>query len=384
MATRQYIGARYVPLFDGDWNSSKVYEPLVIVSYNDSTYTSKKAVPAGIIPTNTEYWALTGTTSGAILDLQHRVGELEDNEEAFTVIKDTTTMNDGGHAVLFGDSWTDPRNYSWDSEFADLTGYTVHNYAKDGYSFYPTTSGTISEEIDTFELDDSFDKNEVNVIVLVGGINDYNRGVSYQNLASAINSDCARLMALCPNAKIYLFTNQGLPLSKGVNSYMYSAIANVKAKYHPNHMMTWFSGDQYNDTHYHLTTSGASKLAVNVARIVAGERPLKPFIGPTTRSYADDDLTFYAWFEAFEDYVINNVLIIFKRDVLSGNKKIPIVDTNLITGANGTWEFTKINEVDNSIGAIVINTTDSGQNISLDFKNCKRAGYFSCSLPSTI
>ena len=73
--TRQYIGARYVPKFDGEWNENKVYEPLTIVEYNNGSYTSKIPVPAGTLPTNKEYWALTGSTNGFIQKLQ---GDVED------------------------------------------------------------------------------------------------------------------------------------------------------------------------------------------------------------------------------------------------------------------------------------------------------------------
>lgn len=82
MAVRQYVGARYVPIFMGDYDPEFIYEPLSIVTYNLNSYTSKKAVPAGIVPTNTEYWALTGNYSGAVSNLENRMSELEDGVEA--------------------------------------------------------------------------------------------------------------------------------------------------------------------------------------------------------------------------------------------------------------------------------------------------------------
>ena len=78
MAVREYIGARYVPIFDGDYDAGKVYEPLTIVTYNNSSYTSKTTVPAGTLPTNTTYWALTGNLNGAIVDLTDRVENVEE------------------------------------------------------------------------------------------------------------------------------------------------------------------------------------------------------------------------------------------------------------------------------------------------------------------
>lgn len=66
--TRQYIGARYVPLVFGDWVSGRAYEPLTIVTYNNSSYTSKKDVPTNIGNPfeNPEYWALTGNYNAQV------------------------------------------------------------------------------------------------------------------------------------------------------------------------------------------------------------------------------------------------------------------------------------------------------------------------------
>ena len=68
MATTQYIGARYVPLFAEplDWNSDTVYEALTIVYYAGNSYTSRQAVPKGIDITNEKYWALTGNYNAQI------------------------------------------------------------------------------------------------------------------------------------------------------------------------------------------------------------------------------------------------------------------------------------------------------------------------------
>lgn len=67
---RQYVGARYVPKIADpvEWQENTAYEALVIVTYNNSSYTSRKPVPAGvgIPPENPEYWALTGNYNAQI------------------------------------------------------------------------------------------------------------------------------------------------------------------------------------------------------------------------------------------------------------------------------------------------------------------------------
>lgn len=68
MATTQYIGARYVPLFAEpiEWDKTKQYEPLTIVSANGNSYTSRQFVPSGIEITNDAFWAMTGNYNAQI------------------------------------------------------------------------------------------------------------------------------------------------------------------------------------------------------------------------------------------------------------------------------------------------------------------------------
>lgn len=65
---RQYIGARYVPLFadPAEWDNQRTYEPLTIVIHNGNSYTSRQYVPAGIDITDTDFWALTGNYNAQV------------------------------------------------------------------------------------------------------------------------------------------------------------------------------------------------------------------------------------------------------------------------------------------------------------------------------
>lgn len=70
----QYIGARYVPAFYGDWTANTEYDPLTIVTYNGNSYTSKTKVPAavGAPDVNAQYWAATGSYNAQVQDLQDK------------------------------------------------------------------------------------------------------------------------------------------------------------------------------------------------------------------------------------------------------------------------------------------------------------------------
>ena len=72
MTVREYIGARYVPIFGRmdeesiEWDNTKPYEPLTIVLYQGNSYTSRQYVPVGVPITNQEFWALTGNYNAQV------------------------------------------------------------------------------------------------------------------------------------------------------------------------------------------------------------------------------------------------------------------------------------------------------------------------------
>lgn len=55
--SNRYVGHRYIPLFDGEWDKSKTYESLTFVHYQSKTYVSRQFVPTQIDIENNEFWA---------------------------------------------------------------------------------------------------------------------------------------------------------------------------------------------------------------------------------------------------------------------------------------------------------------------------------------
>lgn len=84
---RQYIGARYVTKVyensldpsSAEWESGVTYEPLTMVTYNNSSYLSKKDVPGSVgdPAANPSYWVVTGAYNGQILALDNRLTVVE-------------------------------------------------------------------------------------------------------------------------------------------------------------------------------------------------------------------------------------------------------------------------------------------------------------------
>lgn len=61
-----YVGMRYVPVFADppQWDISRQFENLTMVTADGETYISKKLVPTGVAITNEEYWVKISVPSG--------------------------------------------------------------------------------------------------------------------------------------------------------------------------------------------------------------------------------------------------------------------------------------------------------------------------------
>ena len=106
MATTQYIGARYVPLFytnpddnSNNWKSGVVYDPLTVVTDLNQSYTSKIPVPASVgrPSENPTYWILTGAYSAQIeqyrAEVAGVVSDMEDLTEDVAGIREDVEEN---------------------------------------------------------------------------------------------------------------------------------------------------------------------------------------------------------------------------------------------------------------------------------------------------
>lgn len=87
-AHKQYIGARYVPIFGRkgetsiEWDNTGTYEPLTIVLHEGNSYTSRQFVPVGVAITNTLYWAETGNYNAQVEQYRQEVLGFSDRIEA--------------------------------------------------------------------------------------------------------------------------------------------------------------------------------------------------------------------------------------------------------------------------------------------------------------
>lgn len=201
MANNIYIGARYVPIFDGDWNSQKAYEALTVVNYVGSSYTSKRAVPAGVVPTNTTYWALTGNFNEQMEEYRQLVEGLSTR---------VNTNLEGRKFILIGDSWAAGLTYNSSTasrgpSFYDVLisslglvqGDTYYRNNADGCGFVDNDPHTFLELLQAVTVDDA---SAITDIYVTGGLND--RPYTAAQIETAISTFVTYAKTTYPNAKV--------------------------------------------------------------------------------------------------------------------------------------------------------------------------------------
>ena len=135
-----YMGARYVPLIKGKWDSTKNYEPLSIVINQGNSYTSAQYVPAGVpLQDDGPYWFKTGDFSGQVAHLEQTVNQnSQDIISLNDKVGDLTKVNQ--YWVLLADSYGDTSlqtgingwTYGINKYFPE-GNYEVHQHGGSGF-----------------------------------------------------------------------------------------------------------------------------------------------------------------------------------------------------------------------------------------------------------
>lgn len=84
MSVREYVGARYVPIIVGEWDNTRTYEPLMVVTHQGNSYTSRQYVPSGIEITNESYWVLSANYNAQVESYRNEVRDILPYDETPT------------------------------------------------------------------------------------------------------------------------------------------------------------------------------------------------------------------------------------------------------------------------------------------------------------
>ena len=238
MTVREYVGARYVPLYIGDWDNTVTYEPLSIVTYQGNSYTSRQYVPTGIDINNTQYWICSGnynaqveayrqevqtfdnridtleTTVGDensglvkdVDDLQTTVGD--ENSGLVKDVDDLLSMVDqNDHMIWIGDSWSTRNTGLLPKTCAKQLNMQLHDYSVSSMGFIQGNENFYVQAQSAI-ADDTFNHDAVKYIVIYGGSNDFSHGYdTYSQFTTPITNICNALANEFKNAVIHIFFN---------------------------------------------------------------------------------------------------------------------------------------------------------------------------------
>ena len=192
----KYVGARYIPLVVGEWDNTRTYEPLMIVSHSGASYTSKSFVPVGVDINNSDYWLCSGNYNaqvelyrqevvqvkneidGKLNDVERNVEQTlselvnntADHEEILTALEQNIDFLRNKSILIIGDSMSDESTQApnWVTRFKELTasvGTLIVNKAVNGASL---SGGGMATQLSTFLTE----KNNYDYIIFHIGTND--------------------------------------------------------------------------------------------------------------------------------------------------------------------------------------------------------------------
>ena len=311
MATTQYIGARYVPVFadPAEWNDTRTYEPLTIVLHEGNSYTSKQFVPIGINITNEKFWAETGNYNAQVEQYRQEVKTYDDritaNADAITTEKNRAVAAEkvnsdainvlnnvtNGNILIIGDSYSE--GYSPKGTLNSFAHQTkalieantqrkVYLITKGGHSF---AQGTWTNDLTEWASSQSQDvKDSITHVYICGGAND--RHSSDSTIASAIKTFFTAARTLLKNANYtVMFIGAGcyglatqhtdvnnLAFNTVVNSYAYNAIIYGYRFVNGSGIIKfnkYFSSD-----YFHPNQNGQNWLAASLLNVIYGGEPI--------------------------------------------------------------------------------------------------------------
>ena len=278
---RQYIGARYVPRFTGLYDNTQSYEALDVVDNGSGTsYIAKKPTPAGTPLTDTNYWFLYGSTSGAIVNLQQQINDINDDIDTIETRiapKRVVVISDSyGQVPTSGDNM-----YTVFSALANAEGIIEDLYmysSASGGFVHSGLNGTVYDMLYSNSGNIS-NHNTISDIVIALGGNDI--GESDSDVANAYSTLKAYIDNEYPNAHVLCaFTGYDNNMSR-TNLVDYIGKVNIMADFcNVNEKWIFLEGMQYimhnllnvGADHVHPNQTGARVLGTNLYRCVMTRR----------------------------------------------------------------------------------------------------------------
>ena len=212
MANNIYVVNRYVPVFANpvEWDNLREYEPLTIVTYQGTSYTSRKTVPVGTALSNTEYWVFTGNYNAQVEEYRAEVaqvasdlttlsGTVSSNTSAINTLKSDKVDKVSNRKFLFvGDSYIASHSNTCVERACNILGISISNYSNISTSGASFHDGSFLTQITNY----AGTKSDITDIFVIGGLNDSIYTTNDSTLTNAINSFFSYAKTNYPNATV--------------------------------------------------------------------------------------------------------------------------------------------------------------------------------------
>ena len=188
------------------------------------------------------------------------------------------------HVVIFGDSWSDTNPETtvytkWPLLFAKQTHATIHNYAKNGAKVSkndnnPGLNGDILGQLTTAKSDTSFNHAYVDIVIVEGGLNDYNQDISADDCGNGLVLNLKSIAEEFPNARIIYCLNHPFPVTRVYWTWALNVIPIVNlAGYTTFNMIGWVNFANQISDHLHPNNIGYEQIAANMLAVCYGGQP---------------------------------------------------------------------------------------------------------------
>ena len=207
------IAGRVAIVPKGDWSAEAEYKRLDEVTYNNTMFIAKKAVPKGMLPTNAEYWSKSIVGSAVTVDAA--MSDTSENPVQNKVVKNALDHKLNGYTVTY----TVPANTGGWHKIAQISDYFNFDLYAGGSWF------SASKSIAHFQIQNIHGK--IRIVQLSGKVlPNANNGIAKIRMVRVSNDvDTWILEEYSPssiNPEVYTFTMAGslklTPLDGSVDS----------------------------------------------------------------------------------------------------------------------------------------------------------------------
>ena len=198
------IAGRVAIVPKGDWSAETEYKRLDEVTYNNTMFIAKKAVPKGTLPTNAEYWsksivggvgAIATKEDAGIVKPADGLSIAEDGTLKVSIDGTTLTMDQVNNVIKLADTLKEKIGSALQPEsIVNNQITTVEGFALDARQANPNLDGTLAKQISDLNgsLNNVATKNDISALNPTSEIKLYTKlhigslGAGWYRIAEAV------------------------------------------------------------------------------------------------------------------------------------------------------------------------------------------------------